>query len=417
MALERPGIPTDNERLHEQVAELELKRRRARDKLVDLEGLIFGKRRHCAEVRRSIAESVRTENAVLERLNRADHRTGPELPIQSNEMRLLLGEIEGLEDEIADLGRRIEGEERRSRKLDSALLRLQSRFSANEKAIREMEEEEHRLLNEIADCQKQHSHQESLVTAVRNETSLRERVLGDARDATTSVRDTVEADSRENDSVKSFIEGKKHELRSLQSAAAKLSDSARFVSLQCDGARSELASLLGAVAECNMRHQAAKEKIAELDAELHAHQTALQFQESKLGVREDELRSVLHQIKTNEASNALALQDVAALQLQAADTERTNSDALKRLNLRMEADVEARTTLEAEERLEQFLSRITDQILHEKMMATNLESALKGMNLHRWRDLDTSDPESLALLQERRRLQRLCIRGEQPTST
>lgn len=248
-----------------------------------------------------------------------------------------------------------------------------------------------------------------MVSAIQNESSLKERILADAKENTTSLRLEVVNSERENNSVKSFIFSKSAELAKIRNSMQGLSAAVKNASQQLSHARATSSRNAAHLSEKEGELANLSKESARLDLELHLVAVTLRSKKSEQKHAEQALKAIEDEIEATKRESEQIAMNIANLHLELKEKERTNAELLTRLGASCRADQGRRLEQQQRTEMTHSLRQIEKCNLDQKALMVALKDALKRTNVHRWRELETKDPERMALLLELQKLRKQYI--------
>lgn len=248
-----------------------------------------------------------------------------------------------------------------------------------------------------------------LVTAVENEKKLKERILVDAKATTVDIRNAADEMERENNTIKGFIDGKSSDHARINKATQALWSSR-------DSVAQHIAQLRKAFADKEEEKQTKNAQLSQLlmhcagmDGKNHALETNLRNKRGEVESAELALDDLRTQTDSTLANNEAFQTLISDTNLDLMELEWQNSDLLNQLKDHCIADYERKTDSRVENETHRSLIQVERCILDQEILRVALANALKTTNVHRWRELETKEPEKLSLLFELQRLRKVYI--------
>jgi len=378
------------------------------------EGDIGAERRARENERKTLDDLVRERDILNKNLVKAQNATQQQVDltmISENTSRNLKTEIEGFRMSAAELGRSIKKLTVEKDKYANEAAEAADRYAQALDAVREREISVLQLQKKIAEGEARLKQQQNLYEAVRSDRNLYAKNLIESQDEIAEMKRKFKVMTRQIEQLKEEIQQKDHTLlrehvskEMIHMEMEQLKEALAAVIKREEDMGHEESSFTAEVAKLNQIISEAESERLKQQKEFDIVVSERDILGTQLIRRNDELARLYEKIKLQqctlsqgERAYSERLADLAALQkdmqllraeLFALRSAITNLDALKNETFSLARD-----------------------LLHERTKVRALSEELDNrMNVHRWRKLEGSDPNTYGMIQRAHALQKSLIR-------
>ena len=375
---------------------------------------IATERRHRENERKTQDDLVRERDILNKNLVKAQNATQMQMDltkINENTARNLKVEIEGYRVSAADQSKAIKKLTHEKEKYSAEAAEAADRYAAALDAVKEREISVLQLQKKIAEGEARLKQQQNLYEAVRSDRNLYAKNLIESQDEIAEMKRKFKVMTRQ-------IEQLKEEIQSKDTTLVREHFEHMKVAQEKEGLREQLAAVIKkeedmAAEEGSFKAEVAKlnQIISEAEAERLKQQKEFEIVVSERDIlgtqlirRNDELTRLYEKIKLQQCTLS---QGERAYNERLADFSALQKD-MQLLRAELFALKSAITNLDA---LKNETFALQRDLLHERTKVRALTEELDNrMNVHRWRKLEGSDPNTYSMIQRAHALQKSLIR-------
>ncbi|XP_057336889.1 cilia- and flagella-associated protein 58-like [Microplitis mediator] len=373
--------------------------------------------RQIAEEKKSVDLAVREKNVViknLENLKDTLEKTHTEISVLEGSKRKVEGELEEALHTNCSLNKKIDSLEKDREKYCQQVTQLQHQIEELMSKLKEKDTEVLNYSKELVELKNKFRHQQNLFESTRAEKNMCNKNLSVKKDEIEELRDKLKLMVHQIEQLKEELAIKESSISKGEFCLRKAEKEKESVRVELQSAKKNIMDLRKTLEENKIKEKQLREGVKVADADISRLKKDIDNvmnERDVLGTqlvrRNDELNlqyskiKLLHQtLRKGEAEYSQRLEDIRLLKLEISKLRSEKVLLVKSFNNTSD--------------LRHEILHLNRDMTRERLKVVALEEELQNpLNIHRWRKLEGSDPNTMELLKKIQILQKRLLKMNQ----